>query len=170
MNAGSRLQRALDFLFETVATAIAGATLALALGVMAAQVFFRYVVGDSLVWSEEVARYSLIWSSMVGAAVAYRHGSHVAVTDLVARLPGGVQSGVVRATHMAVLAFAVLLTWQSWALTMRTFTRKEVTVALQMDIAWIHLAFPVGGALLALVALEGIWRGARSGSAGVMAD
>lgn len=159
---------ALDFLFERVALFVTTACLALALAVMAAQVVFRYALGDSLAWAEEVARYALIWSSMVGAAVAYRHGSHVAVTDFVVRLPALVQAFLARGIHLLVLAFSVMLTWQSLALTLRTFTRNEVTVALEIPIAWVHLALPVSGVLLTLVALEAIWRGPRL-SAGVTA-
>jgi TRAP-type transport system small permease protein len=162
----ARMSTALDFLFERVATFVAAATLTVALAVMAAQVIFRYVLADSIIWSEEVARYALVWSSMVGAAVAYRHGAHVAVTDLVIKLPAALQALVVRTVHLLILGFCVLLTWQSWMLTLRSFGRREVTVALQMDIAWIQLAFPVGGALLAIVALEAVWRGPRA-SAGV---
>lgn len=155
---------ALDFLLERVATFVTTAFLTLALVVMAAQVVFRYALSDSLVWAEEVARHALIWSSMVGAAVAYRHGAHVAVTDFVARLPAAVQALLVRGIHLPVLAFSLMLTWQSLALTLRTFTRGEVTVALEIPIGWVHLAFPVGGALMTLVALEAIWRGPRLSS------
>jgi TRAP-type transport system small permease protein len=153
------MSEALDFLYERVATFIAAGTLATALVVMAAQVVYRYLLSDSLIWSEEVARYALVWSSMVGAAVAYRQGAHVAVTDLLVRFPAPLQRFVVRVIHLLILAFAATLTWQSWWLTMRSFTRHEMTVALQIDIAWVLLAFPVGGALMMIVALESIWRG-----------
>jgi len=155
---------ALDFLFERIATFVAAATLTLALAVMAAQVVFRYVFSDSLMWSEEVARYALVWSSMVGAAVAYRQGGHVAVTDLVVRLPALLQALAVRVVHLLILGFAVLLTWQGWSLTMRSFARNQMTAALEMDIAWIQLAIPVGGALMIIVALEAIWRGPHPSS------
>lgn len=159
---------ALDFLVGRVATFVAAATLALALAVMAAQVFFRYVLSDSIIWSEEVSRYALVWSTMIGAAAAYRQGAHVAVTDFVALLPGRGQALAVRLVHLLIFAFSAMFTWQSWTLAMRSFTRHELTAALQIDIAWVHLAFPVGGALIALVALDAVWRGSRL-SAGVTA-
>jgi hypothetical protein len=40
--------------------------------VVAVQVFFRYVLNQSLFWSEELARYLLVWLSFLGASVAYR--------------------------------------------------------------------------------------------------
>lgn len=155
---------ALDFLFERVAVFLAAASLTVALSVMAAQVIFRYVFSDSLIWAEEVARYALVWSSMLGAAVAYRQGALVAVTDLLVRLPPLLQRLAVRVVHLLILGFALMLTWQSWWLTMRSFARHELTTALQMDIAWVQLAFPVGGALMTIVAIEAIWRGPRPSS------
>ena len=56
----------LNFVFDRVATLVTALTLTLALVVMAAQVIFRYVFNDSLYWAEEVARYALVWSSMIG--------------------------------------------------------------------------------------------------------
>ncbi|MEP7303119.1 MAG: TRAP transporter small permease [Caldimonas sp.] len=153
------MRGALDLLIEKIGTFVAAATLTVALLVMAAQVVFRYVLSDSLMWSEEVARYALIWSSMIGAAVAYRHGAHVAVTDVVVRLPRLLQALSVRAVHLLILGFASLLSWQSWTLTLRSFARHEVTAALQVDIAWVQLSLALGAALIAVVALEAVWRG-----------
>ena len=48
----------------------------LMIGVVAAQVFFRYVLNHSLFWSEELARYILVWLTFLGASVAYRRGVH----------------------------------------------------------------------------------------------
>jgi len=151
----------LDFLFNRVAILVTALTMTLALVVMVAQVVFRYAFNDSLYWAEEVARYALVWSSMIGAAVAYRHGSHVAVTDVVKRLPDWVQQQVVRAVHVLVFAFGSFLLWQGWMLTMRNFARHQLSTSLEIEIAWIYLSIPMGGALLMLAALEAFARGSR---------
>jgi TRAP-type C4-dicarboxylate transport system permease small subunit len=149
----------LGFLFDRVATLVTALTLTLALVVMAAQVIFRYVFNDSLYWAEEVARYALVWSSMIGAAVAYRHGSHVAVTDVVKRLPVSLQRQTVRAVHALVFAFGAFLLWQGWALTMRNFARHQLSTSLEIEIAWVYLSIPLGGLLLMLAAMEAFARG-----------
>ncbi|WP_421998596.1 TRAP transporter small permease [Reyranella sp.] len=160
------MSRALDLLFERLAVFVAGAALALALGVMAAQVVCRYLLDDSLVWSEEVARYALVWSSMVGAAVAYRQGGHVAITNLVERLPARLRLAVSRVVHLLILGFGGLVAWTGWALSARNFARHQLSAALQIDIAWVNLAIPVGGALIAVAAIEAIVTAAKP-SAGV---
>jgi len=41
------------------------------------QVIFRYVLKQSLPWSEELARYMFIWITFVGGMVAARRGQHI---------------------------------------------------------------------------------------------
>ena len=147
-----------DFIFDRVATFVTAITLTLALAVMGAQVVFRYAFNDSLYWAEEVARYALISSSMIGAAVAYRHGSHVAVTDVLKRFPLPVQRQLVRVVHSLVFAFGAFLLWQGWMLSMRNFARHQLSTSLEMEIAWIYLSIPIGGALLMLAAFEAVVR------------
>jgi len=151
----------LDFLFQRLASFMTAFTLSVALGVMGSQVVFRYALNDSLYWAEEVARYALVWSSMIGAAVAYREGGHVAVTDLIRRLPRPVQAGLNRTIHLIVLLFSIFLAWQGWSLMLRNFARNQLSTALEMPIAWVQLAIPVGAALIALAALEALVRGAH---------
>lgn len=146
----------MDFVFERLAVAVAALSLTLALAVMAAQVVFRYFLGDSLVWAEEVARYSLVWSSMTGAAVAYRQGGHVAIVNLVTRLPAGPRIAVVRLVHLLILCFSALLGWSGWLLAMRNFARQQMSVALEIEIAWIYLAIPLAALLMMAAAIEAI--------------
>ncbi|MDE2943329.1 MAG: TRAP transporter small permease [Gemmatimonadota bacterium] len=64
-----------------------GVALAVLLGITMAEVFWRYVLNDSLLWIEDVSTMSL--AVVVAAAVAYgaREGSHVCV-NLLARFAG----------------------------------------------------------------------------------
>jgi TRAP-type C4-dicarboxylate transport system permease small subunit len=57
------------------------------------QVFARYIMGNSLSFSEEVSRFSMVWLAMLGAAYAYRQGTLIAV-DLLTMMSGPVLSRV----------------------------------------------------------------------------
>jgi TRAP-type C4-dicarboxylate transport system permease small subunit len=149
----------LPLLLETGCGVVAGATLTIALVSMAAQVVFRYLIGSSLVWSEEVARYALIWSAMFGSAAAYQRGGHMALTVAVDLLPPPVAGLAYRLIHLIVIVFAGLVTWHGALLTMRNFERDQLSPALQIPIAWAYLAIPVGGILIAFAAALGLWRG-----------
>lgn len=150
-----------EVLIGRIGTFAAAATLSLALLAMAAQVFFRYFIGDSIIWAEELARYALLWSAMIGAAVAYRQGAHVAVGALWDLIPGGVVRHLWRLIHLTVIAFAALMVWQGWFLSLRNFDRHQLSPALQIEIAWIYLAIPLGGLLIAVAAAEALWFGRR---------
>ena len=76
---------------RTRSLGLADTTLAVLLGVivivMFAQVFFRYVLNNSLSWSEEVVRFLFIWLTFFGAAINIRDQWHIRVDFFVTRLP-----------------------------------------------------------------------------------
>jgi hypothetical protein len=65
------------------------------------QFFTRYVLNDSLSWTEEIARYGLMWIVFIGGAMVTRRNSHIAV-ELLSNVMG---PGPLRA---ALLAFVDL--------------------------------------------------------------
>jgi len=55
--------------------------------IMNAQVFFRYVLGNAIVWAEEYLIYAFIVAIFVGASYGYKKKRHTTITTLVERLP-----------------------------------------------------------------------------------
>jgi tripartite ATP-independent transporter DctM subunit len=53
--------------------------------ILAAGVFTRYVLGNPLVWSDELATLVFLWLAMLGAVVAYRRGEHISLSVLARR-------------------------------------------------------------------------------------
>ena len=47
---------------------------------MLLQIGFRYALNAPLTWTEELARYLYVWACYLGAAVALRRRSHIAIT------------------------------------------------------------------------------------------
>ncbi len=146
--------RAVANAIETAASYLAGGLVLAALFSISAQIFFRYGLRNSLSWSEEFARYALIFATMVGAAVAYRRGSHVAMTLLIERLPEKTYVWVLRATHLGVAVLCLFIAFQGWMLAMRNFARNQTSPALQIEIGWIYLAIPLGAVLIMFAAIE----------------
>jgi len=94
----------------TVAPAfLGGIALAVLLGITVAEVFWRYVLNDSLLWIEDVSTMSL--AVVVAAAIAHgaREGSHVCV-NLIGRFTGRrltrISDAVARLLGVAVTAIA----------------------------------------------------------------
>lgn len=85
---------------------VGGIGLVVLLGVTVAEVFWRYVLNNSLLWAEDLATMSL--AVVAAAAVAYgaREGSHVCV-NLIARIAG---RRVTRVTDAAARLLSVAVT------------------------------------------------------------
>ena len=58
--------------------------------IVAAGVFFRYALNDSLSWSEELAKYAMLWLVFLGAPIALRLGAHPNIEIVISRFPSKV--------------------------------------------------------------------------------
>ena len=72
------------------------------------QVFFRYVLGSPLPWSEEAARFCMLWMTGFMAPLAYRQGGFVAIDMLIQALPK--RAGELLSFLLLVIALVVLVT------------------------------------------------------------
>ena len=70
-----------------IACWIAAVLIAVMTGAVLLGVFFRYVLNNSLNWTEETAVMSAIWVAFLVAPWAYRNGGHVAIEMVVSYLP-----------------------------------------------------------------------------------
>ncbi len=115
--------------------------------VILAQVFSRYVLGSSIFWAEELARYLMIWMGLVGASLALRQGSHVAITLLLDKLGQRSRPWVLllgRAV-MAVFLFVLIKEGIGHA----SFFISQKSPAMRISMLWAYSAMYVGGAFMA---------------------
>ena len=79
------------------------------------QFFTRYVMNDSASWTEEIARYLLICTVYIGAAIGVRKNNHIQVDFFYRVFPKKmmrVASTLVDIARVLFLGYAVWLTWQ----------------------------------------------------------
>src|SRR4030043_1114786 len=69
------------------------------------QVFMRYLFLYSLSWSEEVARYLMIWVSFLGASLALKYGFHIGVEFVTNRISEKKRTWVNLGTKLSILVF-----------------------------------------------------------------
>ncbi len=113
--------------------------------VVAAQVFFRYVLNHFLFWAEELARYLLVWLSFCGATVAYHREAHPGVDLLVHRLPPVLKQAAGFLVHLTCLAFFGIMV--VYGIRFAFFVRLQVTPALTLP-KWVIMAVvPFSGAV-----------------------
>jgi TRAP-type C4-dicarboxylate transport system permease small subunit len=125
--------------------------------VVSLAVFFRYVLGDSLVWYDEVASYLLVWLTFVGAIVVSRRRRHIAFELLVERSRPGVRRALEIVGELSVLAFQVLIVVYGWNL-VRQIGDETSASLLWLPMRWVYAVMPASAALMALVSLDRLAR------------
>lgn len=113
-------------------------------------VFYRYVLVDPIVWTEEVARLCLVWVTFLGMYLAYRRGEHIVLTVLPDKFPP-LPRRVVRLLAIvltAVFMIGLVYAGQQYAL---AFLEARSPVA-NIPLGAIYAAIPVAGLLIVLAA------------------
>jgi TRAP-type C4-dicarboxylate transport system permease small subunit len=119
--------------------------LAVMSGVVFASVVVRYLVDYSVPWSEEVARYLMVWLTFLGIGPVLRIGGHVAIDTLQDALPAPVARLLRVLIFGSVAVFLVLLAWYGRALVGRTL--DQTTAVTELSFAWVTSAVPTGAVL-----------------------
>jgi TRAP-type transport system small permease protein len=144
------------------------ALLSLLLGLMAAQVVARYVFGSPIAWTEELARFVLIWLGFMSAAFVTAEGRHIAV-DVVSR-------ALSRRGRLALECISSLAVVSACAMMLPagiTFARRMGTVsspALGIPMSWWYWAAAAGLSLIALHTAVNLWLALREGAPRWMDD
>jgi TRAP-type C4-dicarboxylate transport system permease small subunit len=123
-------------------------------------VFFRYVLNDSLTWGEQVARYLFIWMIMLGMPILYHEKANVSFDMLLTKLSVRNQKVVGVVLDLLVIAFGVFMSVQAFSYIERV--GSNVLEGLGIPQWMVIVAQPIGGLLLALVALESALLGVMS--------
>ena len=110
-----------------------------------AQVVIRYGLGDSLFWSEELARYLFVWVSMIGAALAIRQGGHFGLDLLIRRMPAFRPILAPVVTTVMIVFLAVVL---KTGIDETRLASMQFAMTFPMRMQWAYLALPVGAGLM----------------------
>lgn len=110
------------------------------------QVVYRYVLADSLSFSEELARCMFVWSVAMGSALALRSRSHIGVEILVERLPKRFAYSAKLVGSFLSLIFFGLLIWYGFDMVLETMDQESA--ALEISMGYVYLAVPLSGIVL----------------------
>jgi TRAP-type C4-dicarboxylate transport system permease small subunit len=151
-----RARRGYFFAVAMLATTLLGAIVL----IMGVQVVFRYLLGESLIWAEEVCRYLIIWMTFLFAGAAFQRGEMVAVEMLIRAVPRPLRLLLVTIGYglsLALLAALVYYGWRFAGLNARQtipaadFIASSIAgreASLNISIFWIYIAVPAGAAIL----------------------
>jgi len=118
------------------------------------QVISRYVFASPSSWTEEVARFLLIWIGVLGASYAFRTGVHLGLDVLPKKLTGTPATILKMFTVLVVMIFSVLVLMVGGAnLVMLTWELKQYSAVLGLPIAFVYSVIPISGVLISFYAI-----------------
>ncbi len=144
----ARSLAAIGRVYAKILEILIGGLLTLMIGVEFAAVAARYLLADvvSLYWAEEVVRYSFIWTVFLVSPLVIRRGANLELDIFLHGLSPRTRRAINRLNTAVILAFLVVLVFQG-AVMVRVNT-GQLSSALELPMAWIYLAVPVGGVLM----------------------
>lgn len=126
------------------------AVLALMLAVLVAslvwQVFGRYALDSAPGWSEELARYLMVWIAMLGSAAVMREHGHINVAVLVDALPPSMRP-VLLAVRDAVVLTTVYVLF-AYGVDLAVLLKGQLSAAFEVSMAVPYAALPAGAFLI----------------------
>ena len=118
------------------------------------QVISRYGFATPSSWTEEVARFMLIWIGVLGAAWAFRTGVHLGL-DIVPKKLSGKSAQILKFfTVLVIVVFSVsVLIIGGGSLVYLTWELKQYSAVLGLPIAYVYSVIPVAGILICFYAI-----------------
>lgn len=112
------------------------------------QVFFRYVLSNSLSWSEELARILFVWATYLGIAVVSRDKEQITVDIL-----GGLKGRLATFLHLLSIALTILILGYFSYLTiqyMSTLVERGMATTVLRIPKYVPVASLLVGSLLSI--------------------
>ncbi len=113
-------------------------------------VISRFVINLSLGWTDEIAGYSLVWITFLGAAWAVIDNDHIGFESLIESLPQKAQAFFVVTVRLLMIAACLLITYTGWNLVVVTW--DNTAVSLPISKGFVMSVIPLS-AMVMLVAL-----------------
>jgi C4-dicarboxylate transporter DctQ subunit len=139
--------RLLSRLVESLVILIA----AIIVTIVTAEVALRYLFSHSMIFTEELSRYLMVWIVFLGSALAIRDGSHIHIQILVKRLDSRMQQIVKLAAYALIIAFLVFITVEGLKILPRQL--QQMCITIDISLFYFYLAIPVGSILMIIFLL-----------------
>jgi TRAP-type C4-dicarboxylate transport system permease small subunit len=135
--------RRLVEVYATLLRILLGVSVLILLFPVTLQIISRFTaIIPHYIWTEEMARFGLVWMVMIGAMLAVREGTHFVVDVFPLLTPRG-NAKVELLAGTFVLAFALIFLIFGWEFTEFAFYR--ISEMAELPLWMIHVAWPLAG-------------------------
>lgn len=153
MSAVLRLRRVIDAVLSRVVIVLMATLVVDVLW----QVASRYLLHSPSSYTDELARYLMIWVALLGAAYMTGQRGHLAIDLLPSQLPPPARRYLQMFIDSLVLLFALcVMVIGGGRLVYITLTLEQISPALQVPLGYVYLVIPASGVLIMLYSLLNI--------------
>lgn len=133
----------LKWLINNIEEILCSSFLALTVILLFTQVFFRYVFGKSIPWTEEMSRYAFMWMVYIGISFAAKEGQHIRVTDHLKLLSLKIQKFVLLVADAVWIFFNFVVIIEGFKLYAQMSQFPLYSAVLDWDMKYVFLIIPV---------------------------
>ena len=119
------------------------------------QVITRFILPEPSSYTEEVARFLLMWIGLLGAAYAYRKKMHLGIDIISEKLQGRAKYVTTLFVYFLTLLVAIaVLIVGGMNLVLLTLELNQFSSSLGLPMGLIYLCLPLSGFLIVLYTVE----------------
>ena len=111
-------------------------------------VFFRYVLNNSLSWTEELARYLMVWFALLGMGLALKENEHVSVAFFLDRMPQKA-AAIIKIIDVCLVLFFCLLLFK-YSLNHLSVVKLQISPSIGLPMYLPYSAVTIGSFLMVL--------------------
>jgi len=116
------------------------------LAVVLYAVFMRYVLNMAPAWSEEIARYLMVWAGLLAFSVALKRGQHIGLNMLVDRIFSSYKRYIYLVADVLILFFFLVVFIEGVSMAKFVAPQRSPSVLIPM---WIpYMSVPTGSLLM----------------------
>src|SRR4030042_75113 len=119
------------------------------------QIVARFILMVSIPWTDELARYFMIWASFVGLGVAYRKREPIWVAFFREKLPPHLLKVALLVSDLLCSVFAIVIVIYGFKLCL--LNAGQVSPSMRISLGIVHAIIPLGCLLFLLFAFESVF-------------
>ena len=132
--------------------AVISCVLSIAL-IVSTSIFFRYVLNDSITWSEEIAKYLMVWMVFVGAPVAMVQSRHIAI-----EIFPNLFRARTRASIFLIFNLLIVMTMGFWTYRGFTYTVGGMSQVMssfdKIPLGVVFASIPFGSCIMMIISFQ----------------
>lgn len=122
------------------------------------EVFRRFVLSYSSIWAEEIARYTLIYVTWIGASAAIKERIHIRIDFILLKVGDRSRAMLMIFGDLITIVLAVIAFRWSLQSVLVSIKFGSITHGLHISLAWFLAAVPLGFAMMLVRLIQAIIR------------